>query len=185
MPRIDFQEVNRVLFVRPDLLLHPMIPTSLHGVNPRTILGTEWWNETRSRAYLENNYHCWACGSKDNKLPLEAHEIYEYDFRRRVLIFTEVAGLCRYCHSFIHIGHTLKTVNDSKARYIFRHGCSVLRPVGKIHGAAIDAVKHLYEGRKRPWISYDLEVFYYPYERESVDGLWSLILNGKEYYNVP
>ena len=92
-------------FIRPALLLHPMIPHSLSGVNPRRLKGKEWWDETRKAAYAANNYCCWACGAHrmdTEEQLLDGHETYGYDFKRRVTTYTETVALCRPCHEFIH-----------------------------------------------------------------------------------
>ena len=92
-------------FIRPSLLLHPMIPRNLSGVNPRRIKGKEWWDKTRKAAYAENNYCCWCCGTHrldTEEQLLDGHETYEYDFDKRIIRYTGTVALCRPCHQFIH-----------------------------------------------------------------------------------
>lgn len=92
-------------FIRPELLLHPTIPRSLSGVNPRRLKGKEWWDETRKAAYALNNYCCWACGvhKLDTKEQLlDGHETYEYDFGPCIAHYAGTVALCRSCHQFIH-----------------------------------------------------------------------------------
>lgn len=91
-------------FVRPELLLHPPIPRALHGVNPRTIRGQEWWDKVRKETYAKNNFCCFACGTYqlNGEGPLHAHECYEYDYEKFEARMVEVVALCSQCHDFVH-----------------------------------------------------------------------------------
>ena len=87
----------------PELLQLSTVPKALHGLNPRTLLGQEWWDKTRRKAYSDANYYCEACNAKSRK-PLEAHEVYSYDERRHKAKYTGVVAICHKCHNFIHLG---------------------------------------------------------------------------------
>lgn len=103
MISLDFTEKPRC--PRPALLLHPPIPLTLSGVNPRTIRGAEWWDAIRKEAYAKYDYHCWACDVHrlDTKSQrLDAHECYTYNYKRKRAYLVEVVALCRDCHYFIH-----------------------------------------------------------------------------------
>ncbi len=93
-------------FIRPELLLHPPIPVPLWGVNPRTIVGQTRWNEMRREVFEKNNDCCWACGVHQEKAKptpwLEAHELYDINYKKGEMKRKEIVGLCGYCHSFIH-----------------------------------------------------------------------------------
>lgn len=120
-------------FTRPELLYHLPIPATLHGVNPRTIEGKEWWDAVRKDAYARNNECCFACGTFQLDVAgphqwLEAHECYDYDFERYVLTYREVVALCPYCHKFIHwlgLRATPKTMRE-----VLAHGLCVMEKAG-------------------------------------------------------
>ena len=117
-------------FIRPELLLHPMIPRSLSGVNPRRIKGKEWWDKTRKAAYAENNYCCWACGAHrmdTTEQLLDGHETYEYNFDKRTMRYEGTVALCRRCHEFIHF-NTLSPPSRATRRLV--SGIEYLRSVG-------------------------------------------------------
>ncbi len=128
--------IPKAKFTRPELLTHPNIPKPLHGLNPRTILGQEWWDKQRNKAYKKNNYCCWACGVHKDlakyKKWLEAHESYDYDWINGKLELQEIAALCHCCHNFIHSGR-LQILQDKcqiserKFSDIMNHGLSILR----------------------------------------------------------
>ena len=154
-------------FLRPELLLHPNIPKPLHGMNPRSILGTNWWDKMRQRAYVENNYCCWACGVHKSQANyhqwLEAHENYNINYRRGKVKLTEIVALCHSCHNFIHSGRMSALVRKGEMPYdkmkdIHNYGNTVLREAG-IKNPAPDASKIA------PWHK------------------WHLVLNGKKYYS--
>jgi hypothetical protein len=92
----------------PHLLCHPNVPRALHGTNPRSLLGAEWWDTQRRKAYAEFNDRCWACGCHKMDNPyrqyLEAHETYLVDYNRGAAVFDRVVALCHTCHNFIHSG---------------------------------------------------------------------------------
>jgi hypothetical protein len=122
-------------FKRPRLLTHPNIPKPLHGLAPRTMMGTAWWDERREEAYKKNNYCCWACGvsktAAREKKHLEAHEAYDFDYQQGTARLIEIVALCHYCHNFIHCGR-LKNLAEKgevswrKFQDVMTHGLAVL-----------------------------------------------------------
>lgn len=124
--------------VRPELLLHPLIPPPLHGIAPRVILGQQWWDEQRKIAYAKHDHKCHACGIEGKatkKKYLEAHEAYDIDYENFVVTLKEVVALCPYCHKFIHVGRLLVQFREGYASrqyttYILEHGIRVLSEAG-------------------------------------------------------
>lgn len=155
--------------MRPEILLHPNIPKPLHGMNPRSILGQEWWDQQRQIAYAKENFHCMACGVHKSKAKyhhwLEAHECYQFDYPAGIAIMIEIVALCHSCHNFIHSGKMrmdLRAGKISLGKYsdIIAHGEKVLETIAN---------------RKNPFILNDQG--YAEWEK------WRLILEGKEYHS--
>ena len=149
---------------RPDILLHPNIPKPIHGVAPRIIMGKEWWDVERKKAYKSTNYHCAACGVSQSEAEyhtwLEAHELYEIDYARGRMVFVELVPLCHSCHNFIHSGRMEMLVQSGemdgkKQRDILRHGEAVIKAAGL----------------KKPE----------PPSKCAAWGDWRLVFNGREY----
>lgn len=113
--KVNFSSTN-ALYERPEILQHPQIPAPIAGINPRTVLGTAWWDKTRREAYQRNNYHCMACAGSPDDDPyysrLEAHECYDIDWRKATATYTETVALCWRCHNFIHAGR-LRALADA------------------------------------------------------------------------
>lgn len=126
-------------FKRPELLYHPPIPTPLHGVNPRSIMGHAKWKEVRYEVYAVNNDCCWACGvhktlAKGRKKWLEAHEIYDIDYKKGKMELREIVALCHYCHSYVHRSRLAALVESHKVQRkklerVLAHGEALLKGV--------------------------------------------------------
>jgi hypothetical protein len=116
---------------RPEVLLCPNIPRPMHGVAPRVILGSKWWNQTRQAAYRSTNYHCLACGVPKSRARwkqwLEGHELYKVNHTKGKMIYLETVPLCFSCHNYIHDGRMsglLEKGQISHGRFtaIIQHG---------------------------------------------------------------
>ena len=111
------------LFMWPDILYHPNIPKPLHGLSPRAVLGQEWWDIQRRKAYEKNNFCCWACGIHKTEANyyhwLEAHECYKIDYHKGVMEMKLITALCHTCHNYIHNGRLMMQVNKGEASQNF------------------------------------------------------------------
>jgi hypothetical protein len=136
----------------------------LHRLAPRVILGKEWWDEQRQKAYKENNYCCWACGIPKTKAKhhkwLEAHESYEINYEEGWMKLKEIVALCHSCHNFIHSGRMdamlqKGEIEQEKYNDIMEHGQKIINKFG------LKKMK--------------------PPEKFAEWGKWRLIINGEEY----
>lgn len=153
----------------PYLLLHPNIPKPLHGLNPRSILGKDWWDMQRQRAYAAYNYHCWACGIHKQKAMfnkwLEAHECYEINYSEGTAKMIKIVALCHACHNYIHSGrltalHDKGEINNAKYYQIMEHGKNLTDPL---------------DPSKNPFILNDSGMAEW--------SEWHLIIDGKKYFS--
>lgn len=120
----------------PIILTHPQIPKPLHGLNPRTILGKTWWEMARHAAYRRADYKCECCGVPKQEALfhkwLEAHEIYDFDYKHGRLTYKYLVALCHACHNYIHRGRLLALydkgeIDADKYHTICEHGDRLLQ----------------------------------------------------------
>jgi hypothetical protein len=180
---INFKQISRQFApstnVDPNLLLHPNIPKPLHKCNPRSVLGQDWWDEQRQFAYSKASYHCEACGVHKRMAKyhdwLEAHEIYDIDYRKGTATFVRLAALCHSCHNYIHSGRMQALVNKKqfaaeKQQYILERGDKLTkglrRPPEPSYVAPWDQWKLIVEGieYERYFNTYEDWCKYYGYE---------------------
>ena len=94
---------DRLGFPSPQILLQPNIPKPLHGLNPRTLKGREWWDEQRHEAYARCGSRCWACTTHESYAKyhhwLEGHEAYAYNYDKGTAELSEVVALCHSCQT--------------------------------------------------------------------------------------
>jgi hypothetical protein len=121
---------------RPEILLHPNIPKPLHGLAPRVIKGQEWWDVVRQETYAKAGYCCEACGVPKQDAEyhrwLEAHELYEIDYKAGRMVFKELVALCHACHNYIHSGRMQILVDkgemdEEKMEHILKRGDKILK----------------------------------------------------------
>lgn len=152
---------TRPKFTRPIILLHPNIPKPMHGQNPRTVMGKEWWDNSRKNAYKENNFCCFACGVHRSRAKyhnwLEGHESYKINYRTGKMILEEIVALCHSCHNFIHNGrleHLVKKKQMSYEKYedIINHGNEIIEQIPSY------IIPKRYEGFIAPWKEWHLEI---------------------------
>lgn len=164
------------------ILAHPNIPKPLHGVAPRAIMGTGWWNNKRKVAYAQHNQRCWACGIHKSQADfhqwLEAHEFYEIDYKNGKMYFKEVVALCHACHNFIHsqrLYAILKKgeISRDRAYFIINRGLDLCFENGV---TPYIGLKDIVEELGLVWENY--------WEPEATDVAWAdwrLVFEGKEY----
>jgi hypothetical protein len=106
--QIPWQPPGRQVADPPPRLTVEIIPTSLHGQNPRTHFGRQWWDATRKAAYSAARYRCEICGGRGSRHPVELHERYSYDEHARppVQRITGLIVLCPACHAVKHLYRT-------------------------------------------------------------------------------
>jgi hypothetical protein len=166
-----------------EILCHPHIPKPLHGLNPRTLMGEEWWNYHRHIAYARYDYRCIGCGKHKASVPgpkwLEAHENYEYDYEKGRAHIISIEPVCHYCHNFIHTGRLQmimgkeKTVDEVKA--ILQYGFDVLKGSGlQVFPFTMDFAHDLKVK------TYDVDAYEIPISTVPWED-WRLIVDGVEY----
>ena len=185
------------LFPNTKLLLHPNIPTALHGVNPRSILGQKWWDVQRQIAYAKHDYHCWGCGVHKSVAKyhqwLEAHEVYDIDYGTGRIEMTAICALCHSCHNYIHDGRMQKLFE--KNQLSFQKYIDVLAHGERLIKTYLAQVATNYQGQswKMPFeptlpFQYAFPDLVIPELSRPVPSTvewhqWHLVVEDKEYYS--
>lgn len=183
----------------PKLLTHPNIPKPMHGLNPRTVMGKDWWDKVRKEAYAKYDNHCYACGrhkSQDEYHDwLEAHEDYKINYKTGEVKLVNIVALCHSCHNFIHSGrlnilNKNGEVSDDKFTHIMKRGFGILKfnNLEPFYGTAeIWAEMHKYSKNYREMILRvnELKTKFIHDTGVSNSGNWSkwhLLIDGKKHY---
>lgn len=85
-----------------------IIPTSLHGKNPRTVMGRAMWERQRQLVGDAAGNRCEICGDVGKRHQVEIHERYEYDEAARPPCqrIVGLIALCPDCHAVKHLART-------------------------------------------------------------------------------
>lgn len=157
--------------LEPEILLSSNIPMPMHGVAPRLVLGSKWWNKTRNDSYKSTGYHCVACGVHKSQAFyrkwLEGHELYKVDYEKGTMKYLRTVPLCHMCHNYIHDGRLLSLlekgkINHQKYAAIIQHGDRVLVRAGlnrKNHEARNEEIIELIvAGKVKEWSKWRLVI---------------------------
>jgi len=112
-----------------------LIPKSCWFTNVRYCVRSEDWDKIRKIVYSRVNYKCECCGIDciKNKIPIEAHERWEYNYDTFTQKLVRLIGLCKLCHSTTHFGlsrmngmegkvsHHLKKVRNFNLEEMIEH----------------------------------------------------------------
>lgn len=101
------------------LIAMPNIPKPLHGVAPRTVLGSTTWNYMRKACYHAAHDTCEICGERpDNLRHRHGHEVYEINYKEGTAKFVRVFCVCATCHlACIHTGRAITLFKQGNPLY--------------------------------------------------------------------
>lgn len=81
-----------------------LVPSSCWFSNLRAHLLLADWDRIRKASYAKANYRCEICNGVGSKWPVECHEIWAYNDKKRIQKLDGVIALCPDCHSVKHFG---------------------------------------------------------------------------------
>lgn len=81
-----------------------LVPQTCHYKNVRSNVSTQEWDRLRKDCYRQAKYKCEICGGKGPNHPVECHEIWYYDDKKRIQSLKGLIALCPNCHMVKHIG---------------------------------------------------------------------------------
>jgi len=167
---------KRKFTLRPEVLLCGNIPTPMHGMAPRVVMGASWWEKERQISFAKTEHHCLSCGVHKSKAKarkwVEGHELYDIDYRLGLMTYVETVPLCHYCHLYIHDGRMLALVQKGQMHAgkmvgVLQHGDKVLEASGYARMSRTDRDNEIKEmiinGTIAEW------------------GDWRLVLHGEKY----
>ncbi len=203
----NITSMTRPLRTDASVLLHPNIPRGMSWLNPRSVLGQEWWDTERHLAEQMNNYCCLACGVHRSDAMvhqwIEGHEQYTFDYKIRQAVYVGTIPLCHCCHMFIHCGRMFSLLSAAKIKdeyyiVVMRHGLSVLHAAGL--QPTINQVMHMVSASRFEYLGEEVRKLLDTLPTElllegtraslhvlSTDEIkerelpWTLVVNGSEY----
>ena len=89
-----------------DELYIDLIPKSCWFTNVRYCIKKKDWDILRKIIYERTNYKCECCGidCKKEKIQIEAHERWHFDYTYKTQKLVRLIALCKNCHLATHYG---------------------------------------------------------------------------------
>jgi hypothetical protein len=148
---------NRVLLLKKRIkqeyadatLIVELVPSSCWASNVRDHVTSSQWDIIRQATYLKADYLCEVCGSVGPKHPVECHEIWRYNDKKRVQKLVGLVALCPACHEVKHFGRA--SLND-RGDAALAHLCEINNWHPEDGNDYLDLVFRLWEKRsEHPW----------------------------------
>lgn len=149
------------------ILTIELVPSTCWFSNVRTLLPTKQWDRLRKESYFKAHYKCEICGQvgtdQGRSHPVECHEIWDYDDKKKIQKLIGLISLCPHCHMVKHFG---RTTAIGKQDVAMKH----LEEVnGWNHKQAVDYLAEVFakhdERSKCKW-SLDIQILSEKYEIE-------------------
>lgn len=104
--------------LRP-LIAMPNLPKPIHGLAPRTLLGSSTWDHMRKLCYFSADNTCEICGEKpENLRHRHAHEVYSIDYEKGEARFVRAFCICALDHlACIHTGRAITLYKHNNPLY--------------------------------------------------------------------
>lgn len=81
-----------------------LVPSTCWYSNVRSEVSKEDWDKIKTQSYKKAGYRCEICGGKGDKWPVECHEIWHYNDKKKIQTLKGLISLCPSCHEVKHIG---------------------------------------------------------------------------------
>lgn len=94
-----------------------LVPDGCWYINLRSVLSKSQWEYIKKLVKQDCNGKCSICGKPTRYI--DAHEKWEYDEKSKTQKLVGIIGVCKDCHSVIHIGRTQLLGNERKAEEHF------------------------------------------------------------------
>ena len=128
------------------------IPESSWGMSLAQLLPREEWDNLRRQCYKEANYICEVCLSqpKTSKGPLHAHEVWEFDFKKKIQNLKKVMCLCTTCHNCTHLFRSESTYTITYNKTLQKHFIEVNRWSTEDFLNHVTLTRKLYKDKLKP-----------------------------------
>lgn len=81
-----------------------LVPKTCWFSNIRNHVSQKTWKEIQQYTFKKAGYVCEICEGKGNKHPVECHEIWNYNDKKKIQTLERTIALCPACHEVKHIG---------------------------------------------------------------------------------
>lgn len=108
--------------MRLKLKIEP-IPQFTWGLSLANKLPRNEWDDLRTKVYRDAGYECEICGATNRTL--HCHEVWAFDYRRKIQRLVRLECCCDLCHDVHHFGRTKLSKSKAYVEECIRHWCSV------------------------------------------------------------